>query len=62
MDDMKGKMATMNAPCTCGSGKMAKDCCMKGEWNKMLNSPCMCGSGKMAKDCCMASPETHKGM
>ena len=55
---IKGKLDAMYAPCTCGSGKPAKDCCMTGEWMKMMNSPCFCGSGKMMKDCCMKEPKS----
>ncbi len=30
--------------CSCGSGKLAKECC----------APCACGSGKPAKECCFS--------
>jgi len=40
--DMKG----LDKPCTCGSGKLAGECCKKDE-------KCPCGSGKKVSDCCI---------
>jgi len=45
-------MDELKAPCTCGSGKMAGNCCKADE-------PCPCGSQKKVSQCCMASSEEH---
>ncbi len=44
---MSDKKTDLNAPCPCGSGKKAGECCYG-------NQPCSCGSGKRAKECCYA--------
>lgn len=48
----EARKAELTAQCACGSGKMAGQCCKKGE-------PCFCGSGKPVGECCMANPEAH---
>lgn len=40
--DMKG----LDKPCTCGSGKLAAECCRKDE-------KCPCGSGEKVSNCCL---------
>lgn len=57
---VKEKVASLAAPCACGSGKPAFQCCRKGEVAEIENEMCPCGSGKAVKDCCMKSPETHQ--
>lgn len=44
---MSDKKIDLNAPCACGSGKKAGECCYG-------NEPCSCGSGKKANECCYA--------
>ncbi len=45
-------MDELKTPCTCGSGKMAGNCCKAGE-------TCPCGSGKTVSTCCMAGSQEH---
>jgi len=48
--DMKGQ----DKACTCGSGKVAGECCKKDE-------QCACGSGMKCSECCFKKPgETSK--
>ncbi len=45
--DMKG----LDQACTCGSGKLAGNCCRQSE-------TCPCGSGVAVNTCCLASTAT----
>ena len=60
-------MSVRNSPCSCGSGKKYKKCCliklkerqareaMMQKHNAVINSKCPeCDSGKKWKDCCLA--------